>query len=240
MKIIVLSATNYKEKDGVVQTLTPNGVVSFTVKGLYDAKSKNGPLTNQMTIAEIDSLDGRYRYPLIKSSTIIHSPIKTDATLEYYAALSVLEETTIKLMQDEEKGMMFKHLEAAVVALKNSKDPWMILLVYIANVLKATGYECQVTCCVRCGERKDIRIFSFKEGGFVCGKCLREGMTDDLTNDQKMLLRSAFLSPDYVHISDYLTKENAIALLLKFRDFIFDSYGVLIQSINNLIEYSKK
>ena len=235
MKIIVLSVAQYKEKDGIVQALTPDGVVSFTVKGLYDSKSKNSALNSTMTIAEVEALDGRYRYPLIKSSTIIHSSLVMNGDLLYYASLSYLAETTIMLMQDEEKGMLFKHLEAAIPTLKARSEPWMTLLVYTANIFKATGYEFQVNKCVHCGSKKDIRAFSFKEGGFLCGKCVKPGTETDLTNDQKMLLRDAFNFPDYAHVSEYLTRENAIVLLRKFRDFIFDSYGVLIRAINNLI-----
>ncbi len=234
MKIIVLSIAQYKEKDGIVQALTPEGVCSFTVKGIFDPKNKNTALNNVMTVAEVDATDGRYRYPLIKSSTVIHSPVKMGADLTYYAALSFLAETTIKLMQDDEKVSMFKHLEAAIAALKNNSEPWMTLLIYLANTFKATGYEFEVNRCLFCGSKQDIRVFSFQEGGFICGNCLKEGIDDHLNNEQKLLLRSAFLSPDYAHISDYCNKENAIAILKSSRDFINDSYGVNIDAINSL------
>ena len=236
MRIIVLSVAQYKEKDGIVKALTPEGVLSFTVKGLYDPKSKNVALKNQMTIAEVDSTDGRYRYPLIKSSTIIHSPMLGGGGLLYYAAIALLEESTAKLLQEEEQGMLFKHLEAAIPTLYDSDHIWMTSLIYLANIFKATGHEFEVNKCVICGEKRDIRAFSFKEGGFICGKCIKPGMEDDLSKDQKLLLRDAFRFPDYAHMSEYLDRGNAVAILYKFRDFILDSYGASLNSLNSIVE----
>ena len=236
MRIIVLSVVQYKEKDGIIKALTPEGVSSFTVKGLYDSKSKNVALKNQMTIADVDATDSRYRYPLIKSSTIVHSPLSGKGGLLYYAAIALLEESTEKLLQDDEKGMMFKHLEAAIPTLCNANSIWMTLLIYLANIFKATGHEFEVNRCVICGEKKDIRAFSFKEGGFICGKCIQPGMEDDLTKDQKLLLRDAFRFPDYAHASEYLDRKNAVAILFKFRDFIVDSYGATLNTISAIAE----
>ena len=55
-------------------------------------------------------------------------------------------------------------------------------------------------------------------------------------NDQMLLLRQAYFAKNYKVTSQYCTKDNAIALLSKFHEFIKDSFGTAIAAIDFLIK----
>lgn len=236
MKFIVLTITQYKEKDGIIFGISEEGPMTLTARGMLDPKNKNSGLNNPLTIADIELGSDRFKYPVIKSSTVLVSPLKVNNDYFYLGGITLLGEATNKLLQEDEMGMMFKHLAAAIKAIKEVKEPWMILLIYLLNVLKATGYDFQVDECVFCGSRKDIVTFSFLEGGFVCKNCMNENIERPFNHEQMLLLRAAYFAKNYKVTTDHCTKENAIALLSKFKEFINDSFGVNLASIDFLIK----
>ena len=236
MKFIVLTITQYKEKDGIIFGISEEGAKTLTARGMFDTKNKNSGLNNPLTIADIELGSDRYKYPIIKSSTVLVSPLKVNNDYHYLGGISFLAEATNKLLQEDEMGMMYKHLLNAIKAIKDAKEPWMIVLIYLLNVLKATGYEFQVDECVFCGSRKEIVTFSFIEGGFVCRNCMDSHIETPFNNDQMLLLRQAYFAKNYKVTSQYCTKDNAIALLSKFHEFIKDSFGTSIAAIDFLIK----
>lgn len=234
MKIIVLSIAPYKEKDGIISAISEEGAMTLTARGIMDPKNKNAALNNPLTIAEVEIGSERFKYPLVKNSSVLVSPMKLNNDYYYLGSIAFLNEVSKKLLQDEEKVMMYKHLYAAICALKEVKDPWMIDLIYLCNVFKATGYEFQVDECVFCGSRKNISTFSFKDGGFVCGNCVEKDTERPFSSEQMLLLREAYFASDYSKYSLYCTKENALAILRKFNEFINESFGATISAINFL------
>ena len=235
MKIVILSINPYKEKDGIIDAISEDGVVTLTAKGIFDPKSKLAALNNAMTIADVEVGDSRYKYPVIKAYQIIETPMRTDNDLLYLGSLMFINELTKKTLQDDEKGMMFKHLSAAIISLKACKEPWMILLVYLANIFKATGSEFEVDHCVHCGTRKGIRTFSFADGGFVCENCMQPDTERPFNNEQMLLIRAAFFARDYAHVHEFCNQENALTIIKRCVEYIDDSYGAKITSLNLLI-----
>ena len=75
MEIITLRITNYKEKDGIVEAISADGMMSFLCRGIFDPKSKNALLNNPLTVADAEISEGKYKYPVIKSSMLIDSPL---------------------------------------------------------------------------------------------------------------------------------------------------------------------
>ena len=230
MKIIVLSITPYKEKDGIIDAISENGDISFLARGIFDPKSKNAALNNTLVIADVDFSDDKYKYPLLKSSTIIENPMKVDNDFSYLSSLLFIAESTKVLLQDEEKELIFNSLVDAIIALKKAEQPWEILLAYTAKLLTIGGYEFEVNHCVFCGTTKDIVTFSFKDGGFVCRNCLAEDTERDLNKTQMLLIRSAFNASNMGQLDYKCTKNDALIVLNKFIEFITESYGVRLKS----------
>ena len=77
MKIIVLSITQYKEKDGIIDAISEQGSITFLAKGIMDPKNKNSAINNALVIADIELNEGNYKYPVLKTASITFTPMKT-------------------------------------------------------------------------------------------------------------------------------------------------------------------
>lgn len=231
MKIIVLTITQYKEKDGIIFGLSEDGVNSYSARGIFDPKNKNASINNPLTIADIELGSDRYKYPVIKNSKVLFSPYKVNNDYHYLGILSLLVEVTKKLLQEDEMKMMYKHLESAIKELKKTEQPWMIALIYLFNIFKATGYEFQANECVFCGSRTNITSFSFREGGFICKDCFKSEMDVPFNSEQMLLLREAYFAKNYKYTSEHCNKINALKILEKCNEYIVDSFGLGIDSI---------
>lgn len=230
MKIIVISITPYKEKDGIVDAISENGSLTFLARGILDPKSKNAGLNTNLVVADIELSEGKYKYPLLTSVSILESPMKLKTDYYYLGTLMVINEVTKLLIQDEEKASIYPSLLEALSSLKVAKDPWIILLIYLTRVFKYTGYEFEVNRCVFCGNTKRIKTFSFADGGFVCEECLDKNTERDLTNEQMLLLREAVNAKSFSLISPYATKDNSLVIFTKFVEFIADAYGIHLKN----------
>lgn len=234
MKIIVLSYVKYKEKDCIIDAICETGPISFLLRGGLNSTSKNKGLLNNLVVADVDFQEGSYKYPILKSSSIIQSSLKIDASLDFLAVTLIINELTKNLVQDEEKSAMFPILFEALNILNRSNNSLLILLIYIGKILKITGYEFEINKCVFCGNKKNIKAFSFIDGGFVCENCLDKNTDISLTSEQMLLLRETLLTNSFDFNSELFSKDNALAIIKKYDEFIADSYGVRIKNLNLL------
>ena len=236
MKAIILTAVEYKEKDGILTCLSEGKCFSVTVKGMFDPKSKFAYLNYPMLVVDLElNDDGRYKYPVLKNCSITFNPNKVKPEYEDLVGISFLSEATKKLLQDEEKATVYPILLNAIYALKNRDDLWQTLLIYLANCMKIAGFEFEVNRCVFCGSKIDIARFSFADGGFVCRNCLDEGTElADLNHEQLMLLRDSFIVTTFDIVLKNCTRDNALAILNCLRSYIIDQIGVDMTSIGLL------
>lgn len=230
MKIVVISITPYKEKDGIVNAISSEGPISFTARCIFDPKHKNSAINNNLVIADVDLIEGHTKYPLLKNVEILETPLALNNDLDTLASIMAMAEITKELLQDEDKGMVFEPLLKSLKSIKESKEPWKALLYYFGIFFKVSGYEFEINKCVFCGSKKDIITFSFVDGGFVCRNCLEAHTEKDLTNEQMLLLRSVFSLQDLSQEVPNCTRENALALLQKFFIFIEDSFNYKLKS----------
>ena len=89
MKIITLSITPYKEKDAIINAISEEGEISFLARGALNINNKNSALKNQLVIADIELSEGNYKYPVLKSSSIIEAPMKINNDYYYLACLLI-------------------------------------------------------------------------------------------------------------------------------------------------------
>ena len=230
MRIIVLTISNYKEKDAIITAISQSETLTFTARGIKDPKSKNAILNNPLTIADIELLDGDYKNLILKSSKELFSPFKLNMSSEYLGTLLLMGEMMVHLFPEEERFTMFPYLEDGVINLKKSNDWLMSLLLFMAHVIRTGGFELEVNRCVICGQKKRIVAFSFVEGGFICEECFNEEIERDLTKEQMILLRNIFNSRDYHLLNSSYNKEDAIVLLHKFIAFIEEAFGHRLQN----------
>ena len=236
MKIIVLTINPYKEKDAIVSAISHEGLITFLARGLKDPKSKNMTLNNTLTIADIELMDGDFKYPILKGSKQIFTPLRLEMDSKYLGSLLLMNEIMVHLFPDEEKHFMFPYLEEGLIKLKETNDWLMTLLVFMANAIRVGGFELEVNRCVICGQKKKILAFSFIEGGFVCEECINEDIERDLSKEQMMLLRAIFNSRDYHLLSSNYGKGDALVLLNKFIDFMQEAFGYRFKNLRLILD----
>ena len=237
MKVIILSKSSYKEKDCIYNAISRDECFSFMAKGAQDPKSKFIWLNNPMTVAEVEFLqDGRYKHKVINNAVLLSSPMMANNSYEYLSTIGVLLELAKNALSDEEKHLLFDDIESALNALRKQKDHLMVLLVFMAHLIKIGGAALEVGKCVSCGNKSDIVAFSFDEGGFLCSKCISEETVTDLSKTQLHLIRYIFMAKDYSlpEIEKY-SSEDKKKILIKLKEFIDDIMGIKLNSINGLL-----
>ena len=236
MKIIVLSINQYKEKDAIITAISQSETITFLAKGIKDPKSKNAALNNPLTIADIELMDGGFKYPVLKASKELFIPMKLGMDSTYLGTLLLMNEMMVHLFSDDDKQEMFPYLEEGVVGLKKTNDWIMTLLVFIAQVIRIGGFELEVNRCVICGQKNKILAFSFIEGGFICQNCVNEETERDLTKEQMILLRNIFNSRDYHLLDSSYNKDDALVLLRKTLDFLQEAFGYRLKNLKLILD----
>ena len=236
MKIIVLSISSYKEKDAVISAISEDQFVTFLARGINNPKSKNIAINNPLTIADIELMDGNFKYPVLKSSKQLFTPMRIDMDSKYLGSLLFINEVVNYLFPDEDKPKMFKTVEDSVTALKKSKDWLMVLLLFMAQVIRLGGFELEVNQCVNCGSKKNIVAFSFDEGGFICQNCFDESLGRDLNKDQMILLRKVCNARDMHLLDSGYNHEEALFLFEKFIHFMEEAFGYHFKNLRLLLD----
>ena len=236
MKIIVLSINQYKEKDAIITAISQSETITFLARGIKDPKSKNAAINNPLMIADIELMDGDFKFPILKSFKELFVPMKLKMDSTYLGTLLLMNEMIIHFFPEEERAAMFNALEEGVVSLKKTDNWLMCLLIYMSFAMRVGGFELEVNRCVICGQKNRIVAFSFLEGGFICENCANEETERDLTKDQMILLRSIFNSRDYHLVESSFNKEDATALLYKFIDFMQEGFGYRLKNTRLILD----
>ena len=231
MRLIILSISNYKEKDGIVTALGENESISFLARGIFDPKNKNAALNNPLCMIDAELVYKNSKYPNLESYALVSSPFLLKLDFKRITAMQVLLEATLKLVIEEERFYLYEPLKEALVALKSGIDPNSVVLIYLGKVLKVNGYTFSINECNNCGSKKDIVAFSFFDGGFICKDCLDETIKCDLNSHQMLLMREIFGNQDYKNLKE-LDEEDTAVILSKFFEFISHSFDVNMKSFD--------
>ena len=236
MKIIVLSINQYKEKDAIITAISQSETITFLARGIKDPKSKNVALNNPLTVADIELMDGDFKYPVLKASKELFVPMKLTMDSTYLGTLLLMNEMMVHLFSDDEKHEMFSYLEEGVIGLKKTNAWLMTLLVFMAQAIRIGGFELEVNRCVICGQKNRIVAFSFIDGGFICENCVNEETEKDLTKEQMILLRAIFNSRDYHLLDSSYNKDDALVLLRKTLDFMQEAFGYRLKNLRLILD----
>lgn len=225
MEIIITRITNYKEKDGIIDAICKDGKTSFLVRSLFDPKNKNAALNNVLTVADVETSEGKYKYPIITGSKIVLSPINPHADLKYMSVIMGMAEAINQLLNDEEQVELYEPIIDSLKALKNDVNPYEVFIPFLAKVLSISGYDFDVNQCVFCGGKKQILTFSFDDGGFICQNCYLNDIPKPFNKNQLIALRQSFFKKT-ISIEDKLLKDDELSFIIdKFLEFIYNSFG---------------
>ena len=235
MKVIILSTSKYKEKDCIYNALSEQGPLSFKARGAQDSKSPFVWLNNVLTVADVELVEGRYKYPILNSATLISSSITGSDSLEYLYSINALASITKQMLDDDEKHLFYQDLLDATAALKKGKDPYMVILIYLARGTKYGGAELEVDKCIYSGSTSDIVAFSFSDGGFISRPYVTEETSLDLTPQQMKLIRYCYKAPDFSCVgAEQFSKQDKQVILNKLLEFIDEIIGAKLDSLQYL------
>jgi DNA repair protein RecO (recombination protein O) len=235
MKLIILNINPYKEKDAIILAFNNEGSVTFNARGILNAKSKNVILNNPLIEAEIIFSEGKSKHHSLKNASLIFSPYTANDSLEKLSVISIIQECTYKILQEEELPLIYSELIKVLKALKEGKiHPYQILITYIMQVLKIAGTSFEVNECIYCSTKNNIVDFSFIDGGFVCKDCIIDPTNKYFSSNQMFLIRSLILFNNYEQQSKYFNIDDALIILDKLISFIYDGVGVKIKSFELL------
>ena len=232
MKYITLQVTPYQEKNGIITAFNEEGVITFKVPGLLSNKNQFYMLNTPLSLIEPTfSPSKRGNSHILKEVEILFSPLSKQMDEKYLNTINALLEISRKLVDNEEKQIIFNDLLNSLISLKQNNEPYLVLLKYVLRVINLTGYGFQVNHCLRCNQKKDIVAFSFIEGGFICRNCFNEDDHNDLSLVEMKLFRNIYLKDNYDFTSFDYQEKVVVNLLNGLAHFIGDAYGYSINSL---------
>ena len=234
MKIIVISKTDYKEKDVIINAISEEGSISFKVRGGQIPGSAFYWVNNPLSIADVEYVENvRYVHQILKSANLIYSPLHSDLKLNKLLTINLVVEIMNKMLQEEERYLLFHDIEDYFKATELEKNYHLAELIFIAKAIKVAGSEPEVNKCVYCGTKEKIVAFSFAEGGFICKKCLQEDMAIDLTPVQMQIVRFLFNVKNFAYLPvEKMNVKDLKAVFINFRNYISDAIGINLETID--------
>lgn len=230
MEVIILKIVQYKEKDAIVTAFNDEQRISFLAKRISDPKNINASIATPLVVVDISlNEDKNYKHSLLKSSKVLFTPMKTNASLFYLSSLMLINEMVLKLLLEEDYSLLYNDLLEGLKLIKSSDDNiYFVLLSLLSKILKINGFDMEVNKCINCSNKNNIVSFSFDDGGFLCSNCYQG--TKIFTKNELMYIRYLFLNKGMEIIPLKLDKEEYKHLLLKYFDFIESSLDVRLKS----------
>lgn len=242
MKIIVLTKTEYKEKDIIINAINENELISFKVRGAQVSTSPFYWLNTPLTIADVEFIDNpRYQSKILKNAKLIYTPVSSGDSYSNYLAINFINEAINKGLDDNEKHKMFSEIENFFLENKGNEDLILSEVVFLIKLASIAGFGLNADGCIKCGSSSDIVAFSFLEGGFLCRKHFEEDMVVDFSGKDLKLIHYLTNVKHYSslindHANERVNKETKRSLLAKFAAFIDETLGAHINSVDLILK----
>lgn len=218
---IVIKQVHYKEKDCMISLFTKSGIVSFLARGVLSLNSKNASSCLLYNYSEFTISEKNNHYSL-KQGKSLHTFKNLYENLDNISCVSLMSEVTLKFI-DEEYENLYEYFKNIMFLLESNFSSETLLAIYLAQVIKYSGYKLEYDCCVECGSKNNIVSISYLEGGFLCKNCIK--------ND-------SFLSPNHLKSYRYvfmidsnsldhyeLNKNDSLKLIKDFCSYLCTSFG---------------
>ena len=230
MKVIILSKTDYKEKDVIINAISEEELLSFKVRGALDPKSPFAWINNPLTVCDVEFTGpSTYKYRILKNALMEFSPLEFSGNTQKFMALNLIQEATIKCLFENEGSLLYQDILNFIEELKKEDvDIYTNCLIFLLKVAKYSGYALNVSGCVNCGSKKDIVAFKFSEGGYLCRNCLLEGTLSDLSLNQMKMIRFVNNAPNFSYKPNFdiseLEKKDLLDKIGRFFSEIGDTH----------------
>lgn len=166
---LVLSSSELKESDAMVNAISSDGFFSFFARGVKKLTSKNAASVQPFSFSQFLLTQGSGLGLSLKQGAL-EANYQIEGSIEGMMVLSFVQELTLKFVQEDEAPSAYPYLIKACSSIKEGKDPLTIGLLYFAKVLSNAGYGLDVDECVVCRKKRGIVALSYEEGGFLCAE----------------------------------------------------------------------
>ena len=170
---IVIKASDYKDDDKLIRLYTlEQGKLGAVSRGVKKANAKLKIPAQVFCFGEY-LLSGRGSLPTVTGCTVEESFFSLSSDPDKFAAAASVMEILDKALPDNESNppIFIQALKTMKELLRvgNSK---LILLNFMLQFLKLSGYDLKLEKCRVCGEKNlRERRFEFSAGGVVCRRC---------------------------------------------------------------------
>lgn len=198
-EVIVINVNEYKDNDAIVNVLSKEyGRLSFYVRGFKKINGKNiyaTQLLNHSTF--IMDYNPNKKIQLLKSATLIEEFAMIRSDYEKITIASMICEIADKSGYDN----LFDLLNKTLKYLNELDQPYLVLNIFLAEILKILGISPYVDGCVLCGRTDNIETISLEDGGFLCHKC-NQGQNSNISLE--LLRKFRYINKANIDIMDKL------------------------------------
>lgn len=234
---IIISLTEYKDKDAIVTCINKDEVFSFYAKSVFTKSSKNKNSLNELYRCSF-SLALYENGNLFLQEVSLKEQLISFESIEVLSCLQFIKDVTSTFIKESSDAREIYPIFYKILCQikENKADSLTLSLIYFAKVLDVCGYRLEVNKCVRCGSKQNICAISFKDGGFICRDCYDERFHMPLKKDSMIYLRYLFMVSEENFGKIKIDNNVAKDLLYIFKLYIKDIENVTLNSLEFLIK----
>ena len=173
-KAIVIRTTNYRENDKILTLFSLEyGKISATLRGCNKPNAKLKFAGQLFCFAEFNLVQMGENFVVTNASEIESFFDVSKDYIKLSMGTSVLEVCDTILNSDEPNPTLFVEvLKAFKVLCFSELNPKAVIIKFLLDVFKITGYQIQMERCQSCGGTFNSHILLDLDSGFlVCGLC---------------------------------------------------------------------
>ena len=215
---IVLSVTDYDERDGLVTVFFKDGrVMSIYAQGIQNSDSKNRLNLMQFSVVELEYFQkkDRNKAKLMRSITLIEPTMKSLADIHLLVGLSSLIDFRLAAGTRVYELFRFIIKEIEFRSVANS-----LILHFLFAIMKLDNVQLKFNECAICGNEDYLVSWDAKRGGMICEYDLKP-YNKKLSKDLLEKIREINFEKDFnklesilLDYDDYkMLKENLLSYL---------------------------
>lgn len=235
---IILSETPYGETSKIINVFTKEyGVIGIMCKGAMGIKSKLRSVTTKLTYGLFNIYYKKDKLSTLVSVDIINyfKNIKSDIMLISYA--SYLSELIYQVLKQTNETRIYDDFINSLLKIEEGLDPVVITNILEVKLLDFLGVGLNLTCCIMCGNKKEIVTLSSEKGGLICRNCYTQ---ERLMPIEIIKVLNMYYLVDIKSIGKLSINKNIINEINRFLTFYYDDYtGLYLKSKDFLKKLQK-
>ncbi len=189
VKGIIIRQVSYGDYDKMLTILTKElGKISVSAKGVRSMKSKNRQVSEILCYGEFVLSAPKGEVYSLKSGECIESFFHLREDCLRLSLAVYMAEVAGRLAAGDMEITIKILLNSLYMLAKSDSDIFLIKAIYDLKILKESGFEPSVDCCVSCGGKDLPFSFSAVNGGVLCRRCAAKTGISPLREEYLSLL----------------------------------------------------